>query len=92
VTRSGLGPALLLAAAVALPLAAACVIAASAPRAAEREDAEAFEEVVGGLGLGAALDLSGCAACFDPRDGSACSHRHEPVPTGSFFCPAHSGG
>jgi hypothetical protein len=92
VTRSRRGPALLLAAAIALPLAAAVAVAASGPRAAEREDAEAVQHVLGGLGLGAAVDLSGCAACFDPRDGSACSQRHEPVPLGSFFCPAHSGG
>lgn len=90
--RSGRGPALLLATAIALPLLAACVVAASGPRATAREDAATFQGVLGGLGLGAAVDLSGCAACFDPRDGSACSGRHEPVPLGSFFCPAHSGG
>jgi hypothetical protein len=91
VTRGGWGPALLLAAVVALPAAAGGVLLASgAPRAAA--GAEEFQRLVGGLGLGAAVDLSRCAASFDPRDGNACSHRHDPVPLGSLFCPAHCGG
>lgn len=83
---SGRGPALLLALAVLLPVAAAAVLVAS-PMAA---DAEEFHGIVGGLGLGAAVDLSRCAASFDPRDGNACSLRHDPVPLGSLFCPVHA--
>jgi hypothetical protein len=93
VTRGARGPLLLLAAVVTLPVAAAGVLLASgAPSAAATADAREFQRVVGGLGLGAAVDLSRCAASFDPRDGNACSHRHDPVPLGSLFCPAHSGG
>ncbi len=92
-TCGGRGPALLLAAAVALPVAASVVLLASrASQPAQAAEAIEFQGLVGGLGLGAAVDLSRCAASFDPRDGSACSHRHEPVPLGSFFCPAHAGG
>jgi hypothetical protein len=89
-TPGSRGTALLLAAAVALPLAAAGVllVASGAPRA---DEAAEFQGLVGGLGLGAAVDLSRCAAAFDPRDGNACSFRHDPVPLGSLFCPAHSG-
>jgi hypothetical protein len=91
VTRGVRGPALLLAAVVALPAAAAGVLlVAGAPPAAA--GAEEFQGMLGGLGLGAAVDLSSCAATFDPRDGNACSHRHDPVPLGSLYCPAHSGG
>jgi hypothetical protein len=50
-----------------------------------------FPELVGGLGLGAAVDLSRCAAQFDPRVEPRCSHRFGPVPGGSLFCPAHAG-
>ncbi|MCK6461149.1 MAG: hypothetical protein L6Q95_14805 [Planctomycetes bacterium] len=85
------GTALLLAAVVALPVAATGVVLMSQGSRGAAE-AEEFQRLVGGLGLGAAVDLSQCAAAFDPRDGNACSRRHEPVPLGSLFCPAHSGG
>jgi hypothetical protein len=78
------GPALLLAATVAIVLAAAVVLALPG-----RRDDGGFERLVHGLGLGAATDLSRCAAAFDPRDGGACSLRHDPVPCGSLFCPVH---
>lgn len=80
------GPNLLLAAVVALALAAAAVFALPSRRQ------DGFQELVHGLGLGAATDLSRCAAAFDPRDGRACSLRHDPVPCGSLFCPAHATG
>jgi len=90
--RGERGPALLLAVTVALPLMAAVVLARGAPPATRATDSDAFQRLVGGLGLGTAVDLSGCAPLFDPRDGGACSFRHDPLPCGSFFCPAHSGG
>ena len=84
-------PALLLAAALALPLAAGILLLAAGPSAARVAEADAFERLVGGLGLGPTTALSRCGAEFDPRTGSACSLRHEPVPCGSRFCPAHAG-
>ena len=85
------GPAILLAATVALALAAGAVLATAAPSSERSADAEAFQTLVRGLGLGASVDLSRCAPGFDPRVERACSFRFEPVPCGSFFCPAHAG-
>lgn len=82
---------LLLAAAIALPSAAGILLATAAPPPARVADAEAFQHLVKGLGLGPAIDLSRCAPEFDPRAERACSLRHEPVPCGSLFCPAHAG-
>jgi hypothetical protein len=83
------GPSILLAAAVALPLLAVAVLA-TAGRPGRGEE---FQRLVKGLGLGAATDLSRCAAAFDPREaGVSCSLRHDPAPCGSLFCPSHAGG
>jgi hypothetical protein len=89
--RGERGPALLLAATVALALAAGAVLATAAPPPQRVADAEAFQSLVGGLGLGAAVDLSRCAPEFDPRVERACSLRFDPIPCGSSFCPAHAG-
>ncbi len=86
------GPLLLLAAAVALPGLACAVLATAKPPARQAADAEAFQRLVGGLGLGPAVDLSRCALEFDPRAGRACALGGEPVPCGSLFCPAHARG
>jgi hypothetical protein len=76
--------------AVALVLVPAAAVVCAA-RPAPRSD-RSFHALTGGLGLGAALDLSGCAAAFDPAIEPACSLRTGPVPGGGFLCPAHAGG
>jgi hypothetical protein len=81
----------LVAATVVLPLAALVLLLVSSPHPERTADAQAFESLVGGLGLGTSLDLSRCAAAFDPRDGNACADRHDPLPLGSYFCPEHTG-
>jgi hypothetical protein len=53
--------------------------------------AEAFQRLVGGLGFGPAVDLSGCAFGFDPRLDGSCSEDYGPVPGGACFCPRHAG-
>jgi len=75
---------------VGLPLAACALLLLPASPAAEERGA-AFQRLVGGLGLGPAVDLSRCAAAFDPRVFAACSWQHEPVPGGSIFCSSHAG-
>jgi hypothetical protein len=70
---------------VALPVAAIAVLLAGAPATDD-----GFQRLVGGVGLGPALDLSRCAAEFDPRAAGACSLRHDPVALGSLYCPAHA--
>jgi hypothetical protein len=78
---------LLVAAVIALPAAAASILAAgtTAP-----PDALGFQRLTGGLGLGPAVDLSRCAAEFDPRAGATCSFRHDPAVLASRFCPPHA--
>ncbi len=78
-------PALLLALAVALPL----LVVALLLRPARAADG-GFQRLVGGLGLGPAVDLSRCAGEFDARVEPACSHRFDPLPGGSLYCPAHA--
>ncbi len=87
----GRGPALLSAAVLLLAVAAGAVLATSSPPPARTARSEAFQQLVGGLGLGPQLDLSRCAAAFDARLGPPCSLRHEPVLCGSWFCPVHAG-
>jgi hypothetical protein len=53
--------------------------------------AEAFQRLVGGVGFGPALDLSGCAFSFDPRLDRSCSADSGPISGGACFCPRHAG-
>ncbi|MCZ6573598.1 MAG: hypothetical protein O7C98_10590 [Planctomycetota bacterium] len=87
----GRGPALLSAAVLLLAGAAGAVLATSSRLPAREARSGAFQQLVGGLGLGPQLDLSRCAAAFDARLGPPCSLRHEPVLCGSWFCPVHAG-
>lgn len=81
------GPARLLAATLLLTGAAAAAFAL-AGRGSARD--EAFQGLVGGLGLGPTPTLGRCDREFDPRAYGACAHRHEPFP-GCASCPAHAG-
>jgi len=84
-------PAFLFAAAVVVALVAGVLLATSGtPSPKRRRGGEEYQRLVFGLGLGAPIDLSRCAAAFDPREGTACSLRFEPVPCGDRFCPAHA--
>src|SRR5437899_3005941 len=73
--------------------AAACAALAAEGRAGPRRQARAeeFQRLVGGLGFGPALDLSGCAFGLDPRLDGSCSEERGPVPGGACFCPRHAG-
>lgn len=51
------------------------------------ERSASFQRFTGGLGSGAALDLSGCAAEFDARADDTCPDHLEPLPGGDVFCP-----
>jgi hypothetical protein len=53
--------------------------------------AEGFQRAVGGLGFGAALEVSPCAFGFDPRLQRSCDQNTGPIPGGSCFCPRHAG-
>jgi hypothetical protein len=59
----------------------------------DRDDQQAsreFQELVGGLGFGPAVDLSTCSYSFDPRVCSNCPHDLGPIPGGVYFCPQHA--
>ena len=62
---------------------------ATRPERSARRSGE-FQRLVGGLGLGPALDLSRCAPAFDPRVGATCPERVGAVPAGDAFSPDHA--
>jgi hypothetical protein len=79
--------------AIALLILAAAVgailITESDSRDRRDRQAESFQRLVGGVGFGPALDLSGCAYGFDPRLDERCSEERGPIPAGDCFCPRH---
>jgi hypothetical protein len=75
-----------------LAAAAAVVLVAEDTAARGREArSEDFQRLVGGVGFGPAVDLSGCAFGFDPRLDGSCEQDCGPVPGGACFCPRHAG-
>jgi hypothetical protein len=60
----------------------------AASRSAEKS--EEFQRLVGGLGLGPALELSECDFGFDPRIGARCVQDLGPIPAGTCFCRQHA--
>src|SRR5712692_5945212 len=84
-------PAFLLIALGCLTAAAGAVLLREAAQPDEpRSGQRAFQELVGGLGFGPALDLSQCEFSFDPRLCPACSRELGPIPGGGYFCPHHA--
>lgn len=57
---------------------------------ARRPHAEEFQRLLGGLGLGPAIDLAGCPMCFDPRVSFICREDVGALPGGRFFCRHHA--
>jgi hypothetical protein len=75
-----------------LCVAAGAVLAGEQRVSSERHaSGEAFQRLVGGLGFGPAVDLSGCAFGFDPRLDGSCAEECGPIPGGGCFCPRHAG-
>jgi hypothetical protein len=71
---------------------AAAVLAAEAwAQRRGRDQTEAFQRLVGGLGFGPATVLGGCPFGFDPRLDGVCGAECGPVPGGRCFCPRHAG-
>lgn len=48
-----------------------------------------FQRLVGGLGLGPAINLSTCQPAFDLRIGEECPSGIEYLPGNGGFCPHH---
>ena len=65
---------------------AAVAVASTASRGADAESrSRGFQDLVHGLGLGPATDLSRCEPDFDSRIGDTLVERTEPVPAGDAF-------
>ena len=81
-------PAVLFTLIVGLAAAAGAALAAGArPPAGAEERAREFQQLVGGLGGGPALDLDRCASGFDPRLCPARLGDGGPVPGAALFFP-----
>jgi hypothetical protein len=90
-TMSPKGPFILVTLIMAMTVAAAAILIAEVlPQPQHQERSEEFQRLVGGLGFGPAVDLSGCVYTFDPRLGDGCSYDLGPIPGGADFCPHHS--
>jgi hypothetical protein len=81
-------PAILVALTFGLVAAAAVVLVAdNLSRTGRIGQVEEYQRLVGGLGLGPAVDLTRCAFRFDPRLCPTCPEDQGPVAGGSWFCP-----
>lgn len=84
-------PRLVLASLIVLTVAAGAIVLAESQRnpvvaGRSRE----FQQMLGGLGFGPAIDLSRCTLAFDPRLGLVCESQLSPIPGGGFVCPHHA--
>ena len=85
------GPSILFATVTTLAIAAIIVLAVSFWVQGRPETVcEEFQRLVGGLGLGPAVDLSRCDFSFDPRLCHGCPEDLGPIPGGAYFCPHHA--
>lgn len=73
-----------------LTLAACAAVAFSGPGEEEARASLEFHRALDLPGLGRAVDLSRCAAAFDPRLGSPCELRYGPLPGTQALCPDHA--
>jgi hypothetical protein len=77
---------------VLVTIAAAAVLALDvALHRAQRQPAHEFQQMLLGLGLGPALDLSHCPFSFDPRVGHGCEQDVGAIAGGLYFCSQHAG-
>jgi len=79
-------------AALTLAIAAvSCLAISNGPGEWDSVKAIEFQQMVGGLGLGPATNMSECPALFDPRIAVTCPYEYEPIPAGqNFFCSRHA--
>jgi hypothetical protein len=73
-----------------LTVAAVGLLAKELGRGRAENIAREYQQVLGGLGFGPALDLSRCANSFDPRVCPRCTDDLGPVAGGGYFCPQHA--
>jgi len=69
--------------------AAAAVASSFADNHGSRTRQQDFQRLVGGLGTGPAVDLSGCPFSFDARLANSCRYDRGPIPGGASFCREH---
>ena len=84
-------PRLVLTSLIGLSVAAGAVVLAESRRNPVAVDrSREFQQMLGGLGFGPAIDLSRCTLAFDPRIGPVCESQLSPIPGGGFVCPHHA--
>ena len=84
-------PGIVLVSLFGLVLAACAIVVADSRRdALSARRSREFQELVGGLGFGPAMELSPCSLAFDPRLGPVCESQLGPIPGGGFVCPQHA--
>jgi hypothetical protein len=83
-------PLVLLAAILTLTVAAGVIVLVESGDRGGAARAKEYQELVGGLGFGPAVDLSRCANSFDPRLCHHCPADFGPIPGGTPFCPQHA--
>ena len=84
-------PRLILASLIGLFVAASAIVLAESRRnPATASRSREFQQMLGGLGLGPAIDLSRCTLAFDPRLGAVCDSQWGPISGGGFVCPHHA--
>jgi hypothetical protein len=66
------------------------VVVDSRDRDAQAARAKEFQELIGGMGFGPAVDLGRCPYGFDPRLSHRCTADLGPIPGGGCFCPHHA--
>src|SRR5437868_15280170 len=76
---------------VALAISAAIMIGVQSRKNAPPASAAEFQQLIGGLGFGPAVDLARCPNSFDPRLCARCSRDRGPIPGGRRLCPQHAG-
>ena len=84
-------PRIVLASLIGLSAAASAIVLAESrrnPLAAGRS--REFQQMLGGLGFGPAIDLSRCTLAFDPRLAPVCDSQLGPISGGGFVCPHHA--
>jgi hypothetical protein len=73
-----------------LVVGAAAAVVGSAPGDEQSLSAGELRGLLGGVGLGRAVDMSRCASAFDGRLFGRCDLRYSPLPGVDALCPDHS--
>jgi len=80
-------PTALLITVMLLVLTAGSIVLVGDRNEATMAEAEEFQQLVGGLGFGPALEIDRAPEAFDPRLAARCADNLGPLPGTSVLCP-----